>query len=305
MAGHAAPAHAAVVLGKHKLYMLPTWHGLRFALLLFALLLASMNYSNGLAYGLTFLLASMAFLSMIVTHLNLSRLQVSARPGLPVFAGERVRFSICLGNPRRGDKLGVLIERKGELIARLDVAQRAQACATFNVTSTQRGWLQIPRFRLATTFPFALFYAWSRDVGLSTTNLIYPAPAGRYPLPLDDAASGLDDGRRRAGDDFGGLREYRDGDSLGQVSWKAVARGQGLYSKLFTGGSGAVVWLDWAELPSADVETKLSWLTRGVLDAEQRGLRYGLRLPGLEAKPGWGAPHQHQCLRQLALYGLD
>lgn len=303
MAAHAGKA--PVVLGKHKLYMLPTWHGVRFALLLFALLLASMNYSNGLAYGLTFLLASMAFLSMIVTHLNLSRLQVSARPGLPVFAGERARFTICLNNQRDKDRLGVLIERKGELIARLDVPRRSQHCTTLNVVSTQRGWLEIPRFRLATTFPFALFYAWSRDVRLATANLIYPTPANSYPLPLDSVASGLDDGRRREGEDFGGLREYREGDSPGQVSWKTAARGQGLYSKLFTGGSGTIVWLDWSTLPGADTEQKLSWLTRGVLDAEQRGLRYGLRLPGVECKPAWGEQHQHHCLRQLALYGME
>ena len=66
------------VLGRRQLYMLPTRHGLLFALVLAVLLLAAINYGNGLAYALTFLLASVAVVSMLHTHRNLHRLRIAA-----------------------------------------------------------------------------------------------------------------------------------------------------------------------------------------------------------------------------------
>jgi uncharacterized protein (DUF58 family) len=40
-----------------------------------------------------------------------------------------------------------------------------------------------------------------------------------------------------------------------------------------------------------------------VLQAEQAGARYGLRLPGLEIVPGHGEAHRSACLQALALHG--
>ena len=52
------------VLGTRQVFILPTRHGLLFMLVLVALALAAVNYSNALAYLLTFLLASMAVVLM-------------------------------------------------------------------------------------------------------------------------------------------------------------------------------------------------------------------------------------------------
>jgi uncharacterized protein (DUF58 family) len=50
------------------------------------------------------------------------------------------------------------------------------------------------------------------------------------------------------------------------------------------------------------VEARLSRLTRWVLLAEERGLHYGLRLPGNSIPLGEGFQHRERCLRELALY---
>jgi uncharacterized protein (DUF58 family) len=44
---------------------------------------------------------------------------------------------------------------------------------------------------------------------------------------------------------------------------------------------------------------------RLVLDAEQAGRHYGLRLPTMEIEPSSGMDHQHRCLKALALYRLE
>jgi uncharacterized protein (DUF58 family) len=105
-----------------------------------------------------------------------------------------------------------------------------------------------------------------------------------------------------AGDDFVGQREYARGDSPRHINWKAAARGQGWHTKQFGGGEPLAVWLDWAATNGPDTEARLSTLCRWVLDAEQRGMRYGLRLPGCRIEPSQGADHQHECLKALALF---
>ena len=52
---------------------------------------------------------------------------------------------------------------------------------------------------------------------------------------------------------------------------------------------------------SLGTEARLSRLCAWVLQADRLGLNYGLRLPGLEIKPGSGEAHKRQCLEALAL----
>src|SRR3989344_5121567 len=87
-----------VILGRRQLFMLPTRFGLLFALLLVVQLLTAINYGNGLAYALTFLLGSLAVVSMLYTHRNLFRLRLSASACAPVFAGEVALFKIHITN---------------------------------------------------------------------------------------------------------------------------------------------------------------------------------------------------------------
>ena len=103
-------------------------------------------------------------------------------------------------------------------------------------------------------------------------------------------------------DDVAGLRGYQPADSPRHVAWKAVARSDELLTTQFTGEAAAELWLDWRLLPSGSVEQRLSVLAGWVLAAERRGVRYGLRMPGVEIAPGRGDSHSGAALQALALY---
>ena len=60
------------------------------------------------------------------------------------------------------------------------------------------------------------------------------------------------------------------------------------------------LWLDMRQAGAAGWEHKLSRLCAWVLQADRLGLRYGLRLPGLEIAPGSGEAHKRRCLEALA-----
>ncbi|MEW6330030.1 MAG: DUF58 domain-containing protein [Pseudomonadota bacterium] len=299
----AAPAE--IVLGRRQLFMLPTRFGLLFAALLVVQLLAAINYGNGLAYALTFLLGSLAVVSMLYTHRNLFRLRLGAGMCAPVFAGESANFRIHLANDNDTPRYGVAVLHDKKEIARVDIAARGSADVSLSVPAAQRGYLAMPAVALTTHFPLGLLYSWSRRVALDSSCLVYPRPAEPAPLrtraeaSLEPAA-----GMSAGGDDYIGSREFQPGDSPRHVDWKAVARGEPWHIKQFGGGHQATVWLDWDTLAGLDTETRLSLLTRWVLDAQQQGLLYGLRLPDHTLNPSSGETHQHECLKRLALFGL-
>ncbi|MGE5384989.1 MAG: DUF58 domain-containing protein, partial [Betaproteobacteria bacterium] len=149
-----------------------------------------------------------------------------------------------------------------------------------------------------------LFTAWS-----------YPQPAMRclvYPkplmLPLPPATPIPVSGTRHGDggqDDFAGLRERQDSDSLRHIAWKAVARNAGLRPllvKQFSGGAQNELQLDWDSLPpEMDTETRLGALAGWVLAADAAGQRYALKLPGCEIRSADGPRHRQRCLEQLAL----
>lgn len=299
----AAPAET--VLGRRQLYMLPTRYGLLFALIATVLLLASINYGNGLGYALTFLLVAIAVVSMLHTHRNLHRLRVAPGVCVPVFAGETAQFEIVLVSDADAPRVGVVIEQNGAEIARTDVAAHASAAVMLGQRATRRGWQALPAFRVATRFPLGLLYSWSRPVRLAHACLVYPTPA--MPLPFRATPAETlrpEQGQRLGGDDFIGVREYQPGDSPRHIDWKAFARTGMLTTKQFGGGYQALVWLDWDALPEFDTEARLSVLARWVLEAEAAGAHYGLRLPGAVIAPDHGEAHEHACLKALALFEL-
>jgi len=301
MASEAGP----VVLDRKRVFILPTRHGLMFSLALLAMLTGSINYNLSLGYVLTFMLGGMALVSILHTFRNLAQLSVSAGKSPPVFAGQPAVFTVCLDNPGALLRHAVGLTHAQQPPEFADIAPARTTCLHFSVASTQRGWLKAERFTLFTQFPLGLFHAWS-NLHLEMSCIVYPRPdSANAPLPSSLQATGEGAGAGEGVDDFAGLRPYHPGDSLRQVAWKAAARGQGLFTKQFSGQARPELWLDWEMLPGMGTEERLSRLCRWVLDADAAGRDYGLHLPDQTLELGLGQEHQRRCLEALALFGID
>lgn len=300
---------APLILTQRRLYILPTRHGLVYALMLLVMLLGAINYSNSMAFVLTFLLGSLGVVSILHTYRNLARLVVNTGKSSPVFAGQEARFQVCLENTGRIPRFAIGLAAdtrtpiEGPSIC-TGIAAKQTVCLEFTRPARQRGLLQAGRFTLSSTFPLGLFRTWAH-LNLDLACLVYPQPAGEdLPLPVTQGETGQGAQQGEGHDDFSGLRTYHNGDSLRHVAWKAMAREQGMLTKQFTGESQQELWLDWEMLAGMEIEARLSRLTRWVLDADADGQRYGLRLPGQTLAPATGLQHRRQCLEALALFGL-
>jgi len=292
------------ILTRRTLYMLPTRQGWMFATVLLALLLAAINYGNSLGYALTFLLAGVGVVSMLTTDRNLLHLRIRSGACTPVFAGGAAVFPVHLVNDARLPRYGVALMQGKREVGRVDVGSGGIASIEIRVPAERRGWLALPEFHFNTRFPLGILYSWSRRIALNQRCLVYPRPSDPWPWRAH-AQSDATLGARPAagGDDFAGVRDYRPGDSPRQIDWKSAARGRGLLTKEFAAGLSETLWFDIERLP-AEGEARLSLLCRAVLDAEQAGLRYGLRLGTATIAPQSGEAHQQRCLRALALYGV-
>ncbi|BCB26316.1 hypothetical protein SKTS_12020 [Sulfurimicrobium lacus] len=301
---HPAPEAAPVTLTQRRLYILPTRHGLIFALMLLVMLLGSINYANSMGFVLTFLLGSLAVVSILHTYRNLAQLTISAGKSAPVFVGQEARFHLSASNTGNIPRYAIGLRAGKDVAGFTDVAPNHAAALAFGLPAQRRGLLRAPSFNLFSTFPLGLFRTWTH-LDLDINCLVYPRPAAEaLPLPAFQAQTGQGSRHGAGQEDFSGLRTYRNGDSLRHVAWKAVAREQGMLTKQFDGATQQELWLDWDLLPGMDVETRLSRLTRWVLDADTAAQRYGLRLPGRVLSPASGAEHRRQCLETLALFGL-
>ena len=172
------------------------------------------------------------------------------------------------------------------------------------VRTTRRGFVDVPRIQLSTRFPLGLLRAWAW-VNMDFQELVYPSPAGRTGRDQFAHSGQTTSGYDRGGDDdFSGLRDYRLGDPPKHIAWKALARtGETLVTE-YRSGSLNLVWIDWNDFPNPDTELRIAALTRKVLDTDEAGHRYGMKIPGCEIAPATGAAHRHECLRALALFAL-
>ena len=288
-----------------RVYILPTGVGLVFALMVFAMLLGSMNYNNNLSFVLTFILAGLGFVAMHQCQRNLVGLELSFAGVEPVFAGQAAQFRVAITNHSKNARHGLRLYTDDNISELQDLMPGESKVFVLAVMTDKRGRIPLQRFGIRTLFPFELFRSWAW-LHMNLSGLVYPHPADHAPPPPPtETAHGHRQHDARGEEDFAGLRKFNVGDSPRHVAWKAYARSGQLLSKQFSGADTSSQWFDFSTVPSDDVEQRLSILTSWIINADRTREDYGLRIPGAEFPPSHGDTQRRQCLEILALFGLD
>lgn len=290
---------------RNRIYIVPTRFGYGFAITCLVMLLGAMNYSNSMAFALTFLLIGLGLVCMHHTHANLVNVQLRAGRAKPVFAGETAHFEIFVDNPaeKLRHTLTAAWAREPPTDTPYHVPPLGFARILLARPAPKRGWLEAGVFGVETEFPLGLFHAWTW-AHLDTSCLVFPKPAAPgVPPPMAGGAGGAASGGSAGQDEFAGLRTYQRGDPLKSIHWKSLPKSPVPMVKQFSETVEQALWLTFESTPGADVEAKLSQLTRWILDAEGEGRAYGIRLPGVRIAPSHGEAHRFECLKALALHG--
>lgn len=299
-----APTRLPFTLEHRTIFVVPSAFGMGFGVLLVFMALGGLNFNNNMALMLVFVFGSVAQMTTMMAYRNLRGLRVEAIRADPVFAHETAHFQVHLGNPEERERFTLLAGLAGGPANDcIDISTHSSGVLSLACPARQRGWLEMPPFRVETRYPLGMFRAWTW-VFPTARCLVYPAPA-RQPPPLPSVGRG-NEGRaqRGEGEQVHGLRKYREGDSLRRVAWRTSARHDELYTREMEIPQDESCILSWDALPGVDAEARLSVLTAWVLKADHRMLSYALELPGRTIPAASGAAHRAACLEAIALHGL-
>lgn len=263
---------------------------------------AAISQGNGPAYLPGYALISLMLVSWMHNRANVREIEISLARSANGFAGGLLLIPFKLRNVGTRPKFGLVIRVAGGGAAKVPRLE-TMVDGSLSLPVRMRGCFKIEGVTISTVFPLGVFEA--RKTWPATCEYyVYPEPKGDEPLP---GKTGFNTpqktGKRIAGDDFAGVKNYIVGESQRHVDWKAVARGMPMMIKQFETITREEFWLEWDFLPALEVEGRLSQLAQWIVASERAGNRYGLRLPGTRIEPGQGDSHYHRCLRSLAVFG--
>ena len=288
-----------IQLHQRRVYVVPSGFGVFFALIGVTMLLGSMNFNNNAAMLFTFALAGVVLISLPSSVHHLVRVELDSVRAEPVFAGTPIDVHLRLHASDGKDRRRLRLRHEGRDHV-FDLDGRNGSTLTLTLPTRRRGLMYLGRASLWTDYPFGVFHAWS-VLNPDAPLLVYPTPESNAPpLPLG-ARRGETHAVNPSGEDWHGLREYRPGDAMRLVAWKASAREDRLLVKEFAEPRAGEVTLAWQALGNMPSEARISRLTRWVLMAEQAQRPYRLLLPSASFGPGLGGNHRAQCLSALAL----
>lgn len=299
------PAARLVTLDQRRIFIFPSRTGFFFGCSLLVMLIAAINFQSNLSYGLTFLLATLFIVAILHTYANLSGLTIRALRAEPAFSGQQSEFQLMVERSKQRHHYALYLKWPTSSEALVSLVDDDRITIPMHMAVDKRGWFNPGRLLLESTYPLGLLRCWTW-IDLDLSALVYPRPLGSAELPglatdTPDGAAAMVVGN----DDFYGVRDYRKGDSLRQVHWKGVAKGQGVLTKQYTAYADRSVWLDWELFPGKGIEQRLSHLCYWVLEFDRRREEYGLRLPGVLIEPNVGEKHRDRVLKELALFGIE
>ena len=234
-----------ITIGRKRIRIRPTRNGMIFIVLVLSMFWGSLNYNNNLGFLLTFLLGSMAFVSIANTYKNVCGITIESAFTRPVFAGEKAIFELIIsGGAANRVRIGFAFDGHQtvyhDLIAHED--NRIQVFAR----AASRGILKPGPLLIHSDYPLGLFRI-GTQIDPNFECIVYPKPLPGNVKTIDAKSPGGEDVSHSGpgSDDFHGLKSYAPGDPLQRISWRASSRGQGLFTKDFKGQSGSAVLLDW------------------------------------------------------------
>lgn len=285
---------------QRNLYILPTRFGWQFLLAVFLVWLLGTNYENNLVLLLSFFLVAVFVSGMFSTHANLSGLSLEIGESDPVFAGDDIQVLVRVRNSSSQWRRQVMVEYADQHRA-LDVPPQGAASVTLLVSTSDRGWFQLPRFTVSGRYPLGLLRVWSQPL-LDARLMVWPQPVAAEPTA---SAQEIGVGEMAAGrgiDDFAGLEAWRPGVPVQRIAWKQFSAGRGMLEKTFQALASSPVWIKFQHYRGMDTERILSAMCARALDMERSGFNYGLDLGEYRLPPSSGERHLRQLLTALAIY---
>lgn len=257
----------------------------------FLLLAAVLQASLDQLYFMSAVVMATALVARLTVWASARGLRCERRIADRVFEEDLVGVTLLVSNPSRLPKVFIAVkddlspwletEDSRFLIPALWPGQTVKL--DYRARATKRGVLPVGPLRVAATDPIGIFF---RDTALSgsAAAVVYPRPLDVPPHDLGGSVSfggGLAERMARAGEgmDYHGVRDYKPGDELRRIHWKATARLQRLSVIEFQQSYAADIAIALDLLKGTDVgegkETTLEYAVKIVATLTRRAVSSG------------------------------
>lgn len=296
------PRIQQVRLTQRNTFIFPAEEGIAYLVVVLMIFIGGINYENSLMLGTAFLLASLFLVTIVSTYLNLAGTVLTAARAEPACVGELAFVEIMLESPKhRRYGLNVIL---GDFCETLHLTPDKTGTVMVPFEALQRGKGYPPRLLVESRYPLGLVRAWTW-IAFDQYAVIYPKPVR---CELQVGGEGIQGKQRTVrqqhDEEFAGIREYREGDSLKSVHWKQFAKSGELFTRYREGAMASTMVLTFDSVPGPGLETKLGQLTWWAKELESKKIPFAVKLPGVTIAVGAGPTHLYKVLNALALYGL-
>lgn len=297
------PAQLKRTLDNRSIFIFPSQLGFAYLFVMILVFLLGTNYQNNVIILLAYLLASLFITSMMASYYNFSGLSVSAKAQVKGHANQFLSIPLVVESKK--PKFGLTFHYRNQPVTELpEVTQSSQI--NVQCYADERGIYPLGRIKISSEYVLGLFNTWTWcDFGVEA--VVYPEAKPLMQRSFNTAATGVEDNQSSNNfiegiDDFNELNAYKQGESLSRIAWKQLARGQGKYTKSYHQAQSSDVWLSLDNMPTNDLELKLSYLCYLVFEYSQKTVPYGLELKGKKIEPNQGSQHLNECLAALATF---
>jgi len=297
------PAAAKQNLSNKNIFILPTKFGLAYLLSVFILFLLGTNYQNNLIILMSYLFASVFLTTMLYSFLNMFGLQFFFKSQVSAHATQIVSVPLTIMSNKPRFHINFSFDNNQQ--ATEMAIKKGESATNIPFHALKRGINNPGRLKILSEYPLGLFICWTH-LDFDCEVVTYPAKNTFHHIKQNSSQEHEEiNGNKiiEGGDDFGELREYKQGESNAKIAWKQLARGQGWLTKVSQTEIGSQVWLSLKQLPSATLETKLEMLCFLMLEHYKNNVPFGLDLNTIQISPSTGNKHINKCLMALTFYG--
>jgi uncharacterized protein (DUF58 family) len=288
----------------------PTREGARFLLATLLIGVAAFNTGNNLIYIIFGMMLSIILISYVMLRTTLHGLLLRVEAGHPVFAGEESTFRITVVNSKHrlsSYSLKIHLPRGLTTEARWAylacVRPGSSGTASVDAVFRRRGVYSYGDFTIETSFPF-IFFTRRLSVPVEGEIVVYPRLRDVDVEGVRRGAFGeFHLSRPGRSDDLLMVREFRSGDDLKRIHWKASARTSMLMIKEFSEQEPRAVTfvLDNSGAPDEFAfERAVSYTASAAWKLGVEGFQVRLVMCGSETAFGAGIEHIFRVLDALA-----
>lgn len=285
-------------------------------LITFGVGFGAINSGNNLLYLTLGLLLSLIIISGILSEIALRDVDVERVFPREIHAQQGTLVAVTVRNRKRYfSSFSIEVE---EMFTReipcspcylLHLGPKEERTTYYTVKFPHRGHYASEGFRISTRFPFS-FFKKSRNIYENREFVVFPEllPVKRPVIPLASQSLGRNERQRPGpGDEYYGLREFRQGDEPNRIHWKISARrGRRMVREFQRDTSNEVVLVlrnfydEFAAFSLADLEQAISITASLARKLMNQGFRVGLRTLDLSLNPDAGRRQLLAIYRHLA-----